>query len=156
MAKLIEWVEFYNATSSFEEKALNIYIPEHKAIRINSVHINVCTRINGTGGGDDPKGIIAGVGVRAIEQAVLNAELIASETDIGMYTVVDRLVYGGNSASYARELRKQKDVVYALKPTIFVGANSTNVLSPLVDFIFEIDYDLVKLTTAMAMDIAVS
>lgn len=153
MSKKLKLITFTSVTNTLIEESLDIDVPEGKVIKINGVSLHAITKVAGTVEGIS---VIAGLGIKSTEQSIMTPELVESEADIGMFAFVDGVPNTGNINEEVKALAGRTDEIYSLLPTVFVGAAATLANTQTTNYMFVIDYDLVKLSTAIALQIAVT
>lgn len=153
MSKIRKVVAIDVTSDTMVESLLGIDVPTGKVARINSVEITLQVVNQGANSGNII-GILAGMGVRETELATMNVVSVMNETDILGYSSLTKDIVAGDTVLRTLSDLTIGDSNHSIAPTVFVGLTATVSLGGTYNVLFDVDYDIVKLTTDIALAIA--
>lgn len=139
-------------TSLYEEWLTGIQVPDGHYARIDRVQIS--PRINGAASAM-PKELMALVLYKPMSLGAASLNNVANHTGVLGY---DQLNEEINVNGLTTSLKRTHDMTMrntlAIQPMVVVGSEALKVGSPTIDVLFDIDYEIKKINTAVAVEIS--
>jgi len=150
--KVLSVVSIDLSVSSEAVLALNLTIPSNEIIRINSVACMPVVQSTGTAA---PLSLMAGLSFKDLALGSLTPADVAAHSGILFYGNLDATVDTvTENGQYQPRVELDQQNSYAFDPVLMVGNNGAVAGAGTVDVLFDVDYDFVKVTQKIAVEIS--